>query len=402
MNETENSRALVLEPPKAIEVVEAVQAEGMVPIDQETRHSLDAKIDTFLDELLASEPGSEELRKKVESIHNLGKAEINASAAVSNRMLEQPMRALGSGIFDEKSPISSALSELRSTIEKLDPAQQDLLTSPVKLLGIIPFGNKILNYFRRYESAQTHLNGIISSLLSGQDELRKDNASIEQEKANLWDVMQKLEQYIYLGRKLDAAVEEKVSEIEAQSPEKARVVREELLFYLRQKVQDLLTQLAVSVQGYLALDMVRKNNLELIKGVDRATSTTISALRTAVIVAQALTNQRLVLNQIEALNTTTSNMIEGTSRLLKENTARTHAQASGSTVEIEKLKGAFQNIHETMSMISDFKIQALENMKQTVDILSGEIDKSKKYLDRSREREVSGIASEASGNQLSL
>src|SRR2546428_13963908 len=65
------------------------------------------------------------------------------------------------------------------------------------------------------------------------------------------------------------------------------------------------TQLAVNAQGYLALELVRKNNLELIKGVDRATTTTISALRTAVIVAQALTNQELVLNQITALNTTT-------------------------------------------------------------------------------------------------
>jgi uncharacterized protein YaaN involved in tellurite resistance len=66
------------------------------------------------------------------------------------------------------------------------------------------------------------------------------------------------------------------AELQGQDPEKARVVREEMLFYLRQKVQDLQTQLAVSIQGYLALDVVRKNNLELIKGVDRASTTTIS------------------------------------------------------------------------------------------------------------------------------
>ena len=71
---------------------------------------------------------------------------------------------------------------------------------------------------------------------------------------------------------------------------------------MRQKRQDLLTQLAVSVQGYLALDLIRRNNVELIKGVDRATTTTISALRTAVIVAQALSDQKLVLDQITALN----------------------------------------------------------------------------------------------------
>ncbi len=91
-------------------------------------------------------------------------------------------------------------------------------------------------------------------------------------------------------------------------------MRQDVLFYVRQKHQDLLTQLAVSIQNYLAIDIVIKNNVELIKGVDRATTTTISALRTAVIVAQALNNQKLVLDQITALNTTTSGLIQRTSR----------------------------------------------------------------------------------------
>ena len=79
-------------------------------------------------------------------------------------------------------------------------------------------------------------------------------------------------------------------------------MRETALFYVRQRTQDLLTQMAVSVQGYLALDLVKKNNVELVKGVDRASTTTVGALRTAVTVAQAMTNQRLVLGQITALN----------------------------------------------------------------------------------------------------
>src|SRR5207237_787578 len=81
---------------------------------------------------------------------------------------------------------------------------------------------------------------------------------------------------------------------------------------------DLATQLAVSAQGYLALELVRKNNLELAKGVDRATTTTVSALRTAVMTAQGLVNQKLVLDQIGALNTTTAEMIEGTSAMLHQ------------------------------------------------------------------------------------
>jgi uncharacterized protein YaaN involved in tellurite resistance len=83
---------------------------------------------------------------------------------------------------------------------------------------------------------------------------------IELEKANLWGLMERLEKFVHIGKSLDTQLVKKVSEIELQDPEKARVVREEILFYTRQKVTDLLTQLAVNVQGYLALDLIRKNN----------------------------------------------------------------------------------------------------------------------------------------------
>ena len=59
--------------------------------------------------------------------------------------------------------------------------------------GMIPFGDKIVDYFRKYESAQSHLDGIIKALYDGQDELRQDNAALEQEKLHLWETMQRLE-----------------------------------------------------------------------------------------------------------------------------------------------------------------------------------------------------------------
>ena len=137
--------------------------------------------------------------------------------------------------------------------------------------------------------------------------------------------------------------------------------------------------------------MVRKNNLELIKGVDRATTTTVSALRTAVIVAQALTNQKLVLDQINALNTTTSNLIESTSAMMKRQTAQIHKQASESTIDISKLQTAFENIYTTMDNISDYKLQALDTMQETVNYLADEITRSQTYVDRVRR----GVVDEA-------
>ena len=159
-------------------------------------------------------------------------------------------------------------------------------------------------------------------------------------------------------------------------------MRDDVLFYVRQKHQDLLVQLAVSIQNYLAIDVVIKNNLELVKGVDRASTTTISALRTAVIVAQALGNQKLVLDQITALNTTTSNLIERTSQMLKDNSVRIQEQAASATIGLPQLQAAFANIYATMDAIDTFKVEALDTMAATIGTLETEVGKSRDYLDR--------------------
>ena len=129
----------------------------------------------------------------------------------------------------------------------------------------------------------------------------------------------------------------------------------------------------MTVQGYLSLDLIRKNNLELVKGVERATTTTVSALRTAVIAALALGNQRLVLDQIGALNQTTGDVIASTSQMLRQQTAEIQEQAAGATVGVEKLQAAFDNIYATIDAIDTFKLAALDSMRQTIESLSREV-----------------------------
>ena len=389
----ETSPVITLEAPQPVAVVPQDEADQLVKLDLTKVPELDAKVHDFVMHVLQTPVNTSVFDEKVNAIHQLGSAEIRASAQIANRMLDRPAKSMDKALFDN-SPIAKSLTELRSVVEDLDPSRQGSLSSPRKFLGIIPMGKSVQDYFRKYQSSQTHINAIIESLYHGKDELMKDNASIEQEKVNMWALMQSLRQYIYVGQKIDERLEQKIGELEATDPEKARVVKEELLFYVRQKNMDFLTQLAVNIQGYLALDMIRKNNLELIKGVDRATTTTIAALRTAVMVSQALSSQKLVLDQINALNSTTSSLIESTSVMLKRQTAQVHEQASGSSVDLEKLQKSFNHIYETMQAIDAFKVKALGNMQQTLHVLTQEVDRAQTYLDRSNRQTVSEVANE--------
>lgn len=375
--QTATATEFTLTPPDPVPQVTPEQAAGLVPVTEEQKSKLDVKVEAFVNELVSVDANSPQFGEKVDQITRMGQEQIRAAAAMSNRFLDRPVRAM-----DADGSVGKDLAELRRTVEDLDPGRQGKLSGPRKILGIIPFGNKIKNYFDSYTSAQGHIASILTRLESGKKELHLDNAAIDTERQKLWAAMGELEQMIHIAKTLDTRLEQKALELDSTDPAKAKALRESALFYVRQRTQDLLTQMAVSVQGYLALDLVKKNNVELVKGVDRASTTTVGALRTAVTVAQAMTNQRLVLGQITALNKTTSDIIDSTSALLREQTAQIHEQAAASTIPLETLQRAFQNIYDTMDEVDAFKIRALDSMKQTVNVLTSEVEKSKGYIAR--------------------
>lgn len=381
---------LELTPPDPVPQVAPEKAAGLVPVSDEQKSALDERVDGFVADLVALDAKSPDFGKKVDQITNMGRKEIAAAAQMSNRFLDRPVKAM-----DNDSGVGADLTELRRTIEDLDPGRQGKMTGR-KFLGIIPFGNKLKNYFDSYTSAQGHIQAILSRLAGGKDELLMDNAAIDVERQKLWESMGKLEQMVHIAKTLDSRLEEEAADLDATDPEKAKAIRETALFYVRQRTQDLLTQMAVSVQGYLALDLVKKNNVELVKGVDRASTTTVGALRTAVTVAQAMTNQKLVLGQITALNQTTAGIIDSTSKMLRDNTAKIHEQAASSTIPLETLQRAFQNIYDTMDEVDTFKLKALDSMKQTVDTLSSEVEKSKGYIARAEGQAQAAAAADES------
>ena len=384
--------ALTLTPPAPVQVVQQEEAAGAVPLDQAKQAELREKAKAFAAELATLDVNSPAFSQKVNGIAAMGAQDMRASANISNRILERPAAAIGRAKgqpgADAQNRVSDTLLDLRTTITELDPKRADL-TGVRKLLKFLPGGSRIDRYFAKYRSAQSHLNAIIRALESGQDDLRKDNASIDTEKSNMWNSMVRLTEYNALAEALDVELTAKVDEMRVLGrAREADALKADALFPVRQRRQDIMAQMAVAVQGYMALDLVRRNNLELIRGVDRAQTTTLSALRTAVIVSQALARQRLVLDQITELNTTTSNLIESTSQLLRSQGAEINQLAASSMIDVGKLQAAFDNVFATMDALDTFRSQATDSMAQTIVALEGQIDRARPYLERTRRSEV--------------
>ncbi len=367
---------LELDAPKPLAAVAPEAAAGLVPLADEVRQELEKRVDGFVEALVRADSDSPEFGREVDRLANLGQRQIEEAAGHSSRFLDRPLRAM-----DRESGVSASLAQLRRTVEELDPARHGRL-APGGLLRFLPWGNRARRYFDRYKSAESQLSAILKSLSAGRDELLHDNAAIDTERNALFESMGRLSQMVHMSRLLDARLEQAAAGLAASDPAKAKSIRETALFHARQRSTDLLTQLAVSVQGYLALDLVKKSNLELLKGVDRASTTTVAALRTAVTVSEALSGQKLVLDQVAAVNSTTAGLIQATSEMLKQQTARIHEQAASATIPVEVLQTAFRNIYDSMDAVDRFKERALDSMQATVNALGGEVEKAKARLAR--------------------
>ena len=290
--------------------------------------------------------------------------DVVKKAEVKNNILSKRMNELSKN-GTESGEVAKGLEELAVRMRDLDPSGIDFAKKS-------PFGkafSPVRRYFDRYKTADAEIADIVKSLEKGKNVLRNDNTTLELEEASMRDVTKQLNQKIEMGMALDTyltnAVENKKAE--GGDEEKVRFVEEEVLFPLRQRIMDFQQLQVVNQQGIVAMDVIRSNNKELIRAVDRAETVTVSSLRTAVTVAGALYNQKIVLEKVQLLNESTNAMIQATSKMLKDQGVAIQKQATEANISVETLKVSFENTLSALDDISNYKQEALPKIAQTIE-----------------------------------
>ncbi len=333
---------------------------------------LAALADEFVDGLLKpGEGGAEAPRRAVDEMG----LELQRQAAHQSEMLQTPLRRLARQ-GDEGGPVAESLGKLRSRMQDLDPQRHSLGGGGLdRVLARLPgVGSRLQRYFQKFENAQQALDAIIHDLEGGREMLRRDNLTLSDDQQALRDMAGQLQRQVSLGQLIDRRLVAAADARPDDDPQRPSVdqrtfIEEELLFPLRQRIVDLQQQLAVSQQGVLALEVVIRNNRELMRGVDRAINVTVSALTVAVTVAMALANQRLVLDRVEALNQSTSAMIAGTARSLRAQGVEIQSRAASATLDRETLEEAFSEVMAALDDVSRYRQQALPRLDEQIERL---------------------------------
>lgn len=314
----------------------------------------------------------------IKPLDDFGLNEMTRSSQ-RNKLLSTRFVDLSKGT-SESQHIGDKLSELNMQMKDLDPSKVDFTKKGV-------FGdifNPVRKYFSRYQKAEVAIAQIIESLDHSSKILQNDNVTLLAEENYLREVTNKLLADIELGKQMDESIEMQIqkAEIDGVEQDKIDFVKEEVLFPLRQRIMDMQQMIVINQQGIVSLNVLRRNNKELIRGVNRAKNVTVTALRTGVMVASALYDQKIVMDKINILNDTTGNIIEATSHMLREQGAEIQKSSGEAMINPEILQNSFMEALQAIEEVSNYKEQALPKMKETIMMFSDMADEGQKVVNK--------------------
>ncbi len=372
-----------LTPPEVIAPVAPEASKSAVPLAEATKTAVDEQVAKFVEALLSEDVESAAFKGKLDSAFALGREEISiASSLMQGRFMQQNFVGV------ESSPAYKAIGDIRAQLDDLNPGKQGDLFQPNKILGVIPWGNKLQNYFRKYQSAGAQLQTSMQQLYAAKDDMQRDVVEIESTRGKLWDAMQKLAAGIHFSEKLDGQLADRVTALKATDPRRAHALEQEVLFYVRQNLQDMLTQQSVCINGYLALDVLKKTGREMINGCSRVATTGMSALAVAQTVARATGNQLQVMEMLQGVNSTIEGLIAETGKQLNTHVEKTTEFAQNPGLGMDKLKEMFDQTFKAMDAMDSFRSKAIDVMGKNNTMLKDQIARSETYVDRVRQQQA--------------
>ncbi len=363
-------------PEPAAPVREPDQASAMIPFKDETRTQVLTQADQFIHDLLTLDPHSEDFRGRVDSAFRLGRKEIGDSTLLTNKFLDK------SFVKDADSPAFKVMSEMRLLFEELNPSREGDLLGVHKLLGLIPFGNKLKAYLMRFDSAGESIRKTIDQLYGVQDELARDDQALYGTMQKLLEALTRLKAADVFANELDEKLSISVEGLKATDPARAKAVEQEVLFYVRQASQDIKTQILVCINGYKMLEGLRKTGRELRNGCDRMATIGMSSLSIAATLARAQGYQIKVMDALASSSKAIEGLIASTSTQFGQHVDRVAEFQSNPLIGVQTLQTAFDTTFAALDRMDEFRSKAIQTMGTNIGNLKTLIEKGEARMRR--------------------
>jgi uncharacterized protein YaaN involved in tellurite resistance len=299
------------------------------------------------------------------------------------------------GEHTESGDLAASLISLREQVEAVNPNKFDFAPGFfTRVLGkFLPkaLAKPMKDYMTKFRTAESVIGEIVKGIEEGQNMLKRDNVTLQQRVVELRKLDKRMQQAVQIAEIMDKDLEQIIAA--ETDPEKKKFFEQKVLVKLRTRTVDLQTVRAVAQQGIMSMDLTVSTNDQLIQNADRTRTVTVTALKIAVELRKALTNQKKMLEVVNSVNSTTNDLIVGNSELLKDNALKITQGAMEATLNINDLKTAFNNIYSAIDETENYKKQALPKLKETIkefNSLSGEAEKKIQSMEKAKKIESKG------------
>lgn len=364
--------------PEVIQPVAADKAKELVPLAPEVRSRVQDQVDAFIDGLLTEDVTSQNFKGKLDAAFRLGRSQIADTAKLTNGFLKRNFVAM------EDSPAWKAIADIRHTLDELNPAREGDLLAPEKILGFIPGGSKLKAYLRKFQSAESHLNEIMNDLRKAQDQSQRDLLEIGSVEDKLVEQMRKLQEAIIFAEALDARVAQKMEDLKLTDPMRAKALEQEVLFYVRQNLGDMLGTKALAVNGYLAMGVLKQTGRNVVIGCDRVATNGMMALTIAQTVAIATSNQVKTMEMLDGVKGQIESLTVQTSEMLGNHVQKVAEFSKNPLLGVETLQRAFDNTLKAIESMDSFRSEAVGTMGQNIAAMKKLVEQGETYMNRAQ------------------
>ena len=300
---------------------------------------LDRQVALFLARAVPADAQPASRSGVVDAIGSLGERDVRATAAVSAQMLRRPAAAI-QALSGEGGSVAEQLEELRRLAEA---AGDDHAVSPGRpqrrLMGLLQAADPLDDFLARWDRIDARTDAVVAELQESEQALRSDSAAMAQEQLALGTQVEALRRHAYMTAKIEEGLPA------GTSPD--------VMYAVRQRRQDILTQLVIAMQGQAALAVVRENNHEFVRAIGAATNTTLAAVRTSRMVRQARVFERSLASGLREVGAITAD-----------------------PSELARLREAWARVDGTLAQVEAFRAQALESLTQTAGAIANEPGRS--------------------------
>ena len=340
-------------------------AYAMVPFKEETKSAALTQADNFISDLLHMDVTSGDFRSRVDSAFRLGRKEIGDSALLAGKFMEKNF------VGDADNPAFKVMNEMRGLFESLDPGKEGDLFSTHKILGLIPFGNRLQAYLHRFDTASGSLSKLIDNIYGVEDELARDDQELFATMNKLLDAMVKLKAVDIFIDRLDQTLSDAVAKLRSTDPARAKAIEQEVLFYARQASMDVKTQMLVCINGYKMLEGLRKTGRELRNGCDRMATIGMSSLSIAVTLARAQGYQMKVMDALKQGSAAIEGLMASTAKMFGDHVDRVVEFQSNPLIGVQALKASFDTVFAGLDKLDEFRSKNIESMGTNITLLKG-------------------------------